>query len=372
MRLPAMRVSQNGRTLYLSSMSAAQLISCGATDEWNPDLGWDLDTQGYQRAPKEDHAQRIAKFLANTPNVFMPNGALLTARESHGKLKFTPSAASPTFGELEIPEGRMLWIVDYQHRWRGLQKAINDLGASALADFVIPVTIIADIPRPEEIYQFYVINSKQKKVDSDLGLALIQTLAQTLSDTPGQGATEKELANLVGPNKFFRIRATRLTFQLAALKSGPWVDKIQQPHDLPQPKAVISVTSFVDSLAPVVSRRAGCSKLDDEALLEVLLNFWGALEAIVPKSFHDGTSQIQRTVGVYAFHIVLARRLYPLLSRKGLPSVAAFKAELLPAAADYINRDFWAARGPAKVYVGSSGYRDLASKIQEKLRPLPG
>ena len=367
MRLPAMRVSQNGRTLYLSSMSAAQLISCGFTDEWNPDFGWDLDTQGYQRAPKEDHTQRIAKFLANTPNVFMPNGALLSARESQGKLKFTPSAASPTFGELEIPEGRILWIVDYQHRWRGLQKAINDLGASALADFVIPVTIIADIPRPEEIYQFYVINSKQKKVDSDLGLALIQTLAQSLADTAGQGASEDELANLVGPGKRFRIRATRLTFRLAALESGPWLHKIRQPHDLPQGKATISVTSFVDSLHAVVSTRNACSRLSDEELLDILSDFWGALEAMVPKSFADPTSQIQRTVGVYTWHIVFAKGAFPRCEALGKFTKAAFRDVLAPSARKYLGEKFWATRGEARVFVGSSGYRELADRIMKSM-----
>ncbi|MDP2949842.1 MAG: DGQHR domain-containing protein [Chloroflexota bacterium] len=362
MRFTAIRFEQAGKTLYLTTMKASQLLACCHTDEWNPAVGWDLDKQGYQRAPVPAHVERIAAFLARSPNPVMPTGALLSARESaQGILPFTPvgGAANPVPGTLEIPEGRQLCIVDYQHRARGLRMAIEELHATGLADFMMPVIILADVPRYEEIRQFHVINSKQRRIDTDLALALLQTLASALG--------QAELANLAGPGKFYRIRGTGLTFRLAARTSGPWVGKIAQPHDLPQRGAVIKVKSFVDSLAPVLSKRASCSFLEDEALLDVLTRFWSALEAIVPKSFEDPTSQIQRTVGVYALHIVLARLLYPRLSARGDTSTDTFYSALLPAADEYINGDFWAAKGPANVYVGSSGYRHLARRIMAKL-----
>jgi DGQHR domain-containing protein len=349
-------------------MKASELLACCHTDEWNPAIGWDLDRQGYQRAPVPAHVERIAAFLAGSPNPIMPTGALLSARESAlGILPFTPAggARNPVAGALEIPEGRQLCIVDYQHRARGLRKAIEERQATGLADFMMPVIILTDVPRYEEIQQFHVINSKQRRIDTDLALALLQTLASAVG--------EPELANLAGPGKFYRIRGTSLTFRLAARTSGPWVGKIAQPHDLPQPGAVVKVKSFVDSLAPVLSKRASCSLLEDEALLDVLTSFWSALEAIVPASFSDPTSQIQRTVGVYAFHIVFARLLYPRLSASGDTSTKAFQAALLPAAHEYINDRFWAVKGPANVYVGSSGYRELAREIMDRLavRPSP-
>jgi DGQHR domain-containing protein len=293
----------------------------------------------------------------------MPTGALLSARESDlGILPFTPAGGSSSVavGTLEIPDGRQLAIVDYQHRARGLLMAIDELGVAGLADFMMPVIVLTDVPRYEEIQQFHVINSKQRRIDTDLALALLQTLASALD--------EEELANLAGPNKRFRVRGTRLTFKLAARTSGPWVGKIAQPHNDPQPVAVIKVKSFVDSLAPIVSRRAVCSSLDDEQLLDVLVRFWDALKVIVPKSFGDPTSQIQRTVGVYTFHIVFARHLYPRLNSKGDTSTEAFRVALLPVASEFITDRFWAAKGPANVFVGSSGYRDLARRIIEALQ----
>jgi DGQHR domain-containing protein len=335
MLLTAIRFEQSDQTLYLTAMKASELLECSHTDEWNPAIGWDLDNQGYQRAPVPAHVERIARFLAASPSPLMPTGALLSARESaRGVLPFTPvgDGANPLAGTLEIPEGRQLCIVDYQHRARGLRTAIEELQATGLADFMMPVIILADVPRYEEIQQFHVINSKQRRIDTDLALALLQTLASALH--------EKELANLAGPGKFYRIRGTRLTFRLAARTSGPWVGKIAQPHDVPQPGVTIKVKSFVDSLAPVLSKRASCSFLEDEPLLDVLSEFWTALEGIVPGSFNNPTSQIQRTVGVYAFHIVFARFLYPRLKATGDVSVNAFQTALLPAASEYINEPF--------------------------------
>lgn len=361
--LPVLRMQQSDATLYLTQMTAGQLISCTHTEEWNPELGWDIEHQGFQRAPVQRHYQAIGHFLKESANPFIPTAALLSAAEDRqGILPFRRmgSRDGSPFGVLTIPEGRQLLILDYQHREKGLRFAMEELGASHLADFTMPVVIVPNIPRFEEIRQFYLINSKQRRIDTDLALALLQTLAGHVE--------ERELRNLVGPGKTFRIRATRLTFQLAERTKGPWAGRIAQPHDLPQPNAVIKIKSFVDSLATVVSPRWSCSQLDDNELLDVLSAFWSALAAILPVPFKDPVGfQTQKTVGVFAFHLVFARRVYPNCEAAGKISRKAFQDELSPAIADFINEEFWPTNGPAKVYVGSSGYRELAKLIMDKI-----
>lgn len=362
MKLPALKMQQSGKVIYLTQMTAGQLDSCAYTAEWDPDLKWDIERQGFQRAPVRMHYQAIGHFLSQWPDPFMPTAALLSAQESEqGKLRFTRAKKDDTgLGILDIPEGRQLLILDYQHRLRGLRYAIEELGTSQLSEFIMPVIIVRDIPRYEEIRQFYLINSKQRRIDTDLALALLQTLAGNVS--------EQELYELVGPGKRYRIRGTRLTFKLAAQTRGPWAGRIKQPHDLPQPRAVIKVKSFVDSLAPVLSKRASCSRLDDAPLLKTLNDFWLAISDIVPDAFKEPASfQIQRTVGVYAFHLVFARRIYPNCESRGKVSKEAFRKELAPARADFINANFWRTGGPASVYVGSSGYRELFRLILDKI-----
>lgn len=367
MDLPALRMQQSGKTLYLTRMTARQLISCAHTAEWDPYLGWDVERQGFQRAPIPQHYEAIGRFLTEWPNPFMPTAALLSAAESAlGRLRFTSAdgKSDTALGILRIPEGRQLLIVDYQHRLHGLRFAIDDLGASDVADFTLPVIIVADIPRYEEIRQFYLINSKQKRIHSSLALTLLQTLAPSMD--------RKELENFVGPGYRHRIRATPLTFKLAAQSKGPWAGRIAQPHDLPQPDAIIRLPSFVDSLAPVVSKRQTCSQLEDDALLELLKNFWSALAAMMPKAFERPSEfQIQRTVGVYAFHIVLAKGAYVYCESLGKFSQRAFEDVLAPAQRPYITERFWATKGRASVFVGSSGYRELANRIIDRIRKRP-
>lgn len=358
--LPAMKMEQSGTTLYLTQMSSEQLISHAHTQEWDPDLGWDIDRQGFQRAPVARHYEAIGRFLSESTRPFIPTAALLSAEESQqGRLPFIPvdSESYPNFGTLRVPEGRQLVILDYQHRHRGLRYAIEELGAVHLKQFRAPVIIVPDIPRFEEIRQFYLINSKQRRIDTDLALALLQTLAEGHLD-------DDELYNLVGRGKRFRVRGTSLTFSLAARERGPWKGRIAQPHDLPQPGAVIKVKSFVDSLAPIVSRRAACSQLEDAELLDVLSAFWAALRAMVPAAFKNATEfQIQKTVGVYTFHLVFARRVYPNCAKQGSFSVKAFQEELTPASKKYLTEEFWRTKGEAGAYAGSSGHHALAKDI---------
>jgi len=364
MKLPALRFVQSGKILYLAKMTARQILNQCVTQEWDPDIGWaNLDAQGYQRQPETKHWQAIAHFLANSPNPFMPTGALLSARISEqGIIEFSPlqGPGDTQFGELNIPDGRPLFIIDYQHRWRGLKHAVEETGAVHLQDFSVPVIIIEDVSRYEEMLQFYVINSKQKRIDTDLGLALLQTLAPQ--------ADEDELVNLVGPGNRFRIRATRLTFNLASRPSGPWAGRIAQPHDVPKGDTVIKVKSFVDSLQPVVSRRNPCSRLDDDSLLGTLVDFWEGIKQMIPAAFvRPKDYQIQRTVGVYAFHILFARHVYPRCSVIRDTSPTAVQNVLQPAAAKYIHDSFWSTKGPARIYVGSSGYRELAKLIAAEI-----
>ncbi len=277
-------------------------------------------------------------------------------------MTFRPSATAGDveFGELQIRDDHPLFIIEYQHRWHGLRYAMDELEADYLTAFTVPVIIVEDMTRYEEIVQFYVINSKQKRISNDLALSLIHTLAPQ--------AAEDELANLVGPGNRFRIRATSLTFKVAARHSGPWVGRIAQPHDVGQAGTAIRLKSFVDSLSLVLSKRNACSHLDDDTLVDTIIDYWEGIRQLMPQAFQNPKdSQIQRTVGVFALHILFARDVYPQCLAVGDSSPDAVAKIMQPATAEYLNPGFWSTRGRASVYVGSSGYRELARLIREKL-----
>ena len=204
-QIKVIRFKQRGLTLYSGVMTVGQLIDQAVTTEWDPSLGWSLSGQGYQRAPIPAHYLNIAAFLQKEGNPLLPNSALLATRDSeHGIIKFT--SVSGDLGYLDIPPYRSLYIIDYQHRYRGFKHAVERMHNTALRNVTIPVTIMADAPPYEEMKQFYLINNKQKRVDTDLALTLMQAMSSQ--------ATEEELTNLVGTGNRFRIRATRLVVQL--------------------------------------------------------------------------------------------------------------------------------------------------------------
>lgn len=89
MNIPVIRAVQKGVTLYIGKMKAATLLEIGIVTEWDPDLGWDLSRQGYQREPNEEHCKRLGRFLFDENDPLLPTSALLSAREAEeGVLQF--------------------------------------------------------------------------------------------------------------------------------------------------------------------------------------------------------------------------------------------------------------------------------------------
>ena len=358
-QIQVVRFSQGGVTLYSGMMTVGQLLNHAVTTEWDPDLGWTLEGQGYQRAPEEGHWRRIGTFLEREGNPLLPTNALLATRNhEYGELQYTPVAGD--LGYLEVPEGRQLFVVDYQHRLHGFRHAINELGATTLRDTMIPVTILSDATVVEETKQFYLINNKQKRVDTDLALTLINALSSE--------SDEEDLANLVGPGNRFRIRGTRLVVRLAQMKSGPWVDKIEEPNAKGRSNQIASIKSFVDSLRPIVSIRSPVNGFSDDALIEVIQSVWTGILGLWPEWNHDFSRYtVQRTIGLFVFHRIARQILIPKMLRENDRSPQLVTSALSNGAPS-LDRDFWRTGGRAGGYSSGSGHRELAEQIISELQ----
>ena len=286
----------------------------------------------------------------------MPTNALLASRNrQYGELDFT--RVDGDLGYLEIPEARLLFVIDYQHRWRGFWHAIENLKQTDLSEVTIPVTILSDVSTFDEMKQFYLINNKQKRVNTDLALTLMQAMSSE--------STEDELANLVGSNYRFRIRGARLVVQIAQLGSGPWVGKIQEPN-LPATDSVnqiASIKSFVDSLRPIVSRTSPVRNFSDDDLLNILMSVWtGVLDLHTEWSQEPGRYAIQRTVGLFVIHRVARELLIPrMLSSNDRSS--RLVTTTLSQVGTLMSPDFWRTRGSIGAYSSGAGQKELAARI---------
>jgi hypothetical protein len=78
--------------------------------------------------------------------------------------------------------------------------------------------------------------------------------------------------------------------------------------------------------------------------------------------------QIQRTVGTFAFNLLLARDIYPLAHANASANKAGFKTLLAKIDKTYMNAEFWRTGGRARLYVGSSGWRELRDLMRRNIK----
>ena len=148
MRVKAWPFEQQGTKMYSAIMAASDLTNRTQVDVWkvkNPD--------GYQRAPEESRAKAFSRFIAS--EISPP--AIVTNIRDKDKDKVKVGD-----GWLEIPDDVTIWLVDGQHRVRGLQMLLESSDKQAAIE--IPVIITLGQTVYEEAKQFVVVNRTQKKV----------------------------------------------------------------------------------------------------------------------------------------------------------------------------------------------------------------
>ena len=199
------------------------------------------------------------------------------------------------------------------------------------------------------------INNKQKRVDTDLALTLMQAMAAE--------ATEDEVANLVGPGNKFRIRATRLVVQIAQMDTSPWAGKIEEPNVPPNPMQIASIKSFVDSLRPIVSVRSPVYGWSDDELVDAILSIWtGVLNLHAEWERNPARYAVQRAIGLFVIHRVARELLIPKMLRTHDRSPASV-TDTLSQATRWLDEGFWRTGGQIGTYSSGAGQRELANQI---------
>ena len=357
-QIPAVRFLQSEVTLYVGYMRASDLCENGVIDTWDSAKGWDIQDQGYQRESDKKHFKAIAKFLTGSESVLLPTSLLISARTAEqGQLAFAVISESGdhAFGYLEVPDAHPLYIVDGQHRMLGFKHAREELGQDSLGDFRLPVVILCDADKVGELTQFHLVNSRQKKIATNLAFALLGTVVE---DRPSIAQM------LVGPRGAWKMRALTIAVALNEAKDpqNVWEGRISLPNEPKTPTAAATLASFVNSLKPFFSR-AYPHSLGNAELEGYLNKFWSALNAIMPKPFKSPRDYvIQRTTGVYSLNRVAAE-----LARQETQVLRVSPQEIQRfLTADKVNmtEEVWINGGRlAQDYRGHARFRDLADEI---------
>jgi len=347
--------------MYLTRLRAGDFLD-GLTkvDAWSP-----ANKQGYQRMPVESRFKKIARYVTGKeghPKPVLPQAVVLNARpEDSKKLRFVGS--DDGVGTLEIPPDVLLWEVDGQHRLGGLRYAMSE--NPQLADYPIPVVITEGLPRLDEAVLFFVINTTQKRVPTDLAQRLIE---QQMGD-------EDLRLQIVAEGKDWIPKATRIVDALVNTPGHPWSGKIGIPG-IKVPGILIKQVSFVTSLKPVLNSGLYASVPPDD-VAQLLIRFWQALREVYPDAFDSPDEYvIQKTVGVFPLHTIAPTVFDMVRTTNGRITKDAM-AEVLKSLEGNLSQDyesgsdFWHGKdGEAGKYAGAKGFRLLAEILKEHMPDL--
>jgi len=353
--LPALRIDQQGTGLYLTSLRAGDLVN-GMTqvDAWTP-----TNREGYQRMPVKARFRKIAQYALGKEGgrPILPQAVVLNAREA-GVLEFQDSGAG--FGRLRILRDATLWEVDGQHRLGGMRYAVEQ--NPDFKDYPVPVVITEGLERLDEAVLFFVINTTQKRVPTDLAQRLIE---QQMGD---EGLKLK----LIAEGKDWIPKATKIVDVLVQTPGNPWHGRIGIPGTK-LAGVLIKQVSFVTSLKPVLVNSIYGS-LEPEETAQLLIRYWQAVEEIYREAFQAPDEYvIQKTVGVFPLHMIAPQVFDMVRAEKGRISKEAV-VEILhqldrKLAEEYeAGSAFWHGKdGEAGKYAGAKGFRIIAETLREHL-----
>ena len=358
----AIEMAQSGHRIFLTALTAEQLIAVSAVDRYDSSLAPGDPNQGYQRPPERSRITRIGSYLIKQQGAGLyPNAVLLGAR--------APMRFDPVSRRLELPSQSILRVIDGQHRIEGLRYAIQEKHTDSLAFFPIPVVIVEINDRTVEMNQFRIINGTAKSVRVDL----VNSILTAMYEEHGIDAIpEKDL---------WKVVVTKAVDVLNKRDDSPWKDVLLMPDEIgvaSTASKMTRATSAITSIRPIydwleefgfLSRK----DMDDRAefLADILVAYWRAIRSAVPDAFSNPPDYVvQKTPGLFALHYLLKDRLLKdiYFGRRNWDEPTFL--EFIGDSAEIADAAFWHKdSNRAAAYGSMKGFRDLADLLIDSITP---
>ncbi len=378
-KIPAIRVRQEekaGQAIYTAVVKAKEFFSRPSerfiVDYYEREKEKSAGGGGYQRKLSPQAVNGIKDYiLTETMNPLLPTGLLVSAR---GELEF--SEKSNGFGELIV--NRPLYVIDGQHRfeaWKSLMEQPQyreDWG-----NFELPIVVLSNFNKRQEVEQFYVINSRQKRIKTDLAQ---RNFLQLAADDSTSGLIPERLK--------WMLYATKIVDALNEKDDNlVWENKIELPNEDADIKKIkiISQASFVSSLKPFFVGRTSVfvpkdERPDIEKWAGIINDFWKIVYKLYPEAIDNYKDySLLKTVGVFSLHLFFANMIYredfkDYVNNKEAQREVLKKVEkyLSDAKNSSIKLEFWRSNVPKNVrevgdyasgYSSSSGHNKIVSRI---------
>ena len=356
----ALDLVQAGHRMYVTCLTAAELIACTIVDPYDSSLKPGDPAQGYQRPPERSRITRIGTYLINqSGDGLYPTAVLLGARQ--------PLRFDPVTKRLQLPSDRVLRIIDGQHRIEGLRYAICEKNAQELAFLQVPVVIVEIDDRVLEMDQFRIINGTAKSVRTDLVNAILTAIA------------EAHGADAVPEKDHWKVVVTKTVDALDRRSDSPWKDLLLMPDEVgakaPASK-ITRATSAITSIRVVYEwlREFGFlagKDFDKQAdyLTDILVAYWCAIRNVAPDAFEEPAEYvIQKTPGLFSLHYLLRDVLLGDIYRGRRNWDEATFQEFIEISPEITDSDYWhRTRGAAAAYGSMKGFRELADVLKDSV-----
>lgn len=301
MRFESIKFTQDNINMFLLKMTAEQLLDSYEILHYNSETN-----TNYQRPPIPAHYRRIANYFLTESSPILPT-AIVAAISS--------TNIEEIDGQIEL-KGKIR-IVDGQHRIEGLKSLKNEFSKQGrekyetiAKKFDFPIILMIVEPEDEivEIDAFININSKGKRVKTDLA----ETLKSKKRELALSGVefipVNEQLVTDIALEVCRRLNSDSTSFWKGLIIQA---DEIGNRNEQP-----ITVITFKQAIKPVVALSLqGLTKLDKkeiqakvENIISLLLDIWDIVLDKWPGCFNGE----QRTYD-NAYNICKGLGLIPLL-----------------------------------------------------------
>lgn len=351
LRMASLR--QDARELYVGALRADDVIRLGRVAEWTEE-----SDEGYQRAPESGRISKLATFLKNESVPLLPSSVLL----SHRGTPLPKKEIAPGLYEITVQDHDVLWIVDGQHRVKGLEQAIERHGLERFKEFQLPVVLMEFEDVSEEAHQFQLINENMKKVNTMLARRLLQMRLEK------GGSEAKKL--LRESRRLWEADSVEVIRGLTEDPGSVWFGKVQPPNAKKAPEHVVRELSFSTSLRQLLSDDL-TRDLTVPRVTTYLENYWNAWRDVVPEAFEAPDDYvIQKSSGIFILHQV-AKYVLRLLVGRGVTSPTVDDIRLiLEDSGEAAQSDYWRAGNTEGAALAGSmgGFKMVADIIIEWLQ----
>ncbi len=295
-----------------------------------PDILDEERGQGYQRPFNERHSQDFRKYIKAPDSSTIPLTLNLRPGSDHWRLV----EIEPHQVRLEIsPDAEKIMAqVDCQHR----------LGHLGDLPIMLPFMCFIGLSEREEMEVFNVINSKAKGLSTSLLDYHEAQLAEALADER--------------PELYIAL-------QLNSTDGSPWHRRLNLGgKPTAGLKRIVSLRMMQQAIRDFLRATKILSEHSPDVTVLVLLDFWKAVAAVLPKEWADARhNMLTKGVGVYA----LMRIAADVYGECRDTDRACDKRAFATALTDFANTIDWSTSGPLKGFGGQAGVKAAVEFIRD-------